>query len=304
MGQKYFIDFENRTGKTWTLGVFMTLPDSVGLESVAWLQTTAPDGGDTGVDWTIDYQAMLADYKQEAGRGVYKASQRKDTLLGKKWKVIYQEGVQQLVEDGKAERDDTILIYNDSNETASPGMGMSGEGSVFKREILSGTAAQFVVKPTYYIGLFNDLVRGEVISSNVTVGPEKLQFPEGFNVATITASVKDKKLVLDIQYGRRASVLVADLERQLQARRGQSLFIEGDRATTNTLAPNKTHKWDKGAYKSLSFKWAGPAGEGTCSVKIGEKAESLLPPKDGIDLNEQGGSLTNNTTKTIQYTLK
>ncbi|RJS24029.1 hypothetical protein DRW03_10490 [Corallococcus sp. H22C18031201] len=99
-----YVDFINNTGRTWTMGLYQTLPDSPGLESVSWLQSTAADGGETGVEWTVDYQAMLANYKQIGGRGVYKASQKKGTMLGKRWKVIYSESVQQLVEDGSAER--------------------------------------------------------------------------------------------------------------------------------------------------------------------------------------------------------
>jgi hypothetical protein len=210
------------------------------------------------------------------------------------------------VEDGEAERPDSILIYNDSGETASPGLGMSGQGSVFKREIFSGAAAQFVVKPTYYIGLFNDLVRGEVISSNVIVGPEKIQFPDGFNVATVHASIQGSKLVLDVQYGRRSSVRFEDLERQLKAREGLHEFIEGDRTTNGTLKPGKTHPWKRGQYTSLSFDWANPREPGTssCSVRIGEEAQSLTPPRSNLALDKKAGALTNNTDKTITYTLK
>lgn len=198
MAQAYFVDFNNKSGRTWTLAVFQTYPDSVGLQSVSWLQTKAADGGSSGVSWKVDYQAMLANYKQEGGRGVYKASQKKGSLLGKRWKIVYEEGLQQLVADGDADRPDQIIIANESGELACPGIGMSGEGAVFKRDVYSGSSAQFIVKPTYWVGLFNDVVRGEVISSNVVVGPVALKFEEGRNRATVNADVRGGSIALDI----------------------------------------------------------------------------------------------------------
>lgn len=307
MAESYYIDFVNNSGKTWTMGVYQTLPDSIGLESVSWLQTAVPDGGESGVSWNIDYLAMLANYNQTGGKGVYKASQKKTTSLGKRWKIVYKDGVQQLVEDGNADRADQIYIFNESGETASPGFGMSGQGSVYKREIFSGTGAQFVVKPTYWVGLFNQLVLGEVISSNVTVGPEKIQFGEGQNLATVTAKIDGSTLKMDIKYGRMTSLSMDLVNARINAMNLQQQRLsrgeEAVDAVNGTLTAGNSHPWSARTFDHLSFDWVGTVGSGTCSVKIGDVATSYSVPQADIPLDKKEGKLTNNTDKTIKYKL-
>ncbi len=72
-----------------------------------------------------------------------------------------------------------------------------------------------------------------------------------------------------------------------------------------SLAAGKTTTWDKNQYSRLSFDWAGPAGSGTVSVKIGEgAATSYSVPQANLAIDRtQKGKLTNNTDKTINYTL-
>jgi len=309
MADSYYVDFINKSGRTWTMGVYQTLPDSLGLESVSWLQTTVADGGESGVAWEIDYLAMLANYRQLGGKGVYKASQKKTTSLGKKWKIVYKEGVQQLVEDGAADRPDQIYIFNDSGETATPGFGMSGQGSVFKREIFSGTGAQFIVKPTYWVGLFNQLVLGEVISSNVTVGPEKIQFGEGQNLATVTARVDGSTLKMDIKYGRLTALSMDHVNARIDAMSRQrrehgEVDEDEDNATSGTLRDGDSHPWAARTYDHLSFDWVSTVGTGKCSVKLGDDAAtSYSVPQADIAVNQKSGKLTNNSGKTIKYKL-
>jgi len=78
---------------------------------------------------------------------------------------------------------------------------MSGNPSVYKWNLTSGAAAQFQVTPTYYVGLFNELRLGQVITSNVIVGPEVLRYPAGVLQATVTADLDGDSLILSITYG-------------------------------------------------------------------------------------------------------
>ncbi|MGB7442671.1 MAG: hypothetical protein WA919_16530 [Coleofasciculaceae cyanobacterium] len=195
----YYVDFENKTDRTWTMVVYQQLPESIGLESVAWKKTTAPRGGFTGVEWELDYIVSLANYKQDGGIGVYKASQELETALGKKWTIVDKDGVQQLEETGKA-KDGYIEIVNKSKQLANPGVGMSDSPAVYKRKTLGGSTAQFQVTPTYYVGLFNNVELGTVISSNVIVGPLKIQFPSGMNKGVLTAVLDGESIKLDLTY--------------------------------------------------------------------------------------------------------
>ncbi|AOY80604.1 hypothetical protein BJP36_12415 [Moorena producens JHB] len=206
----YSVDFKNQTDRTWTMVVFQEIPDSIGLDSVAWKKTTVPRSGESGVDWDIEYIVALANYKQTGGVGVYKASQKFNNIsLGSKWKVVFKDGVQQLEPDGDAEKPELIVINNESNQLADVGIGMSGDASVYKRDVYSGSGGQFKVTPTYYVGIFNDLVLGTVISSNVIVGPLKVQFPSGMNKAVLTATLDGSTLKLALTY---QNALVANYE--------------------------------------------------------------------------------------------
>jgi hypothetical protein len=210
----YYLDFNNNTQQTWTMGVWQTLPESPGLDSVSWKQSAAPKGGSTGVSWEIDYWALVADYKQTSGIGVYKASQKLPTLLGRKWNIVMQDGVQQL-EDVGTYTDGHLLLSNVSGQVASPGIGMSGSGSVFKRNIPSNASAQFSVKPKYWAGLFNKLVVGEVISSNVIVGPLEVVYPSGNNLGLLTAFMDGETIRMTLGYGTGLSMSMSEVRARI-----------------------------------------------------------------------------------------
>jgi len=198
----YYVNFANMTDRTWTMAVYQTFPESPGLDSVAWKRTTVPTHGFSGVDWTVEYNVALADYAQTTPLGVYTASQVLDTQLGSEWEVIFQDEVQQLNFVGSLGSDlrEYIVIHNDSGLVANPGIGMSGYGSAYQRDVLSNNAAQFKVTPVYWVGLFRSVVLGEVISSNVEAGPLRLEFDGGNNVADISAYRKGDSMELATVY--------------------------------------------------------------------------------------------------------
>ncbi|HEV2913164.1 MAG TPA: hypothetical protein VGX92_07600 [Pyrinomonadaceae bacterium] len=72
-----------------------------------------------------------------------------------------------------------------------------------------------------------------------------------------------------------------------------------------TLSSNSNTTWDKNKVKSVSFDWADKRNPGTgkVSVKLGDAARSYDVPQTSVAVDNQAGSLTNNTTKTISYTL-
>lgn len=74
-----------------------------------------------------------------------------------------------------------------------------------------------------------------------------------------------------------------------------------------SLPINASHKWEKkDKYTKLSFDWADPKnrGDGTVSVTIGDEPScSKSVPQANIDISNKSGKITNNTDKTINYTL-
>jgi len=213
----YYCNFKNETDQTWTMAVYQTLPDSIGLDSVSWKQTTVPHSGFSGVKWEVDYNVATADYQQTGGIGVYTASQVLSSLLGKQWDCVFADNVQQLKEAGNAPQGNQIIINNKSNRLANLGVGMSGQGSLFKKGVLSGASAQFTVTPTYWAGLFNQVQLGQVISSNITVGPLKLEYPNGLNAATVTARLDGDNILLKVEYGSQVSVSQAIIQERIKS---------------------------------------------------------------------------------------
>jgi hypothetical protein len=225
----YYIDFNNNTDMTWTMGVYQELPNSIGLESVSWKQTTVPTMGSSGVEWEVDYNVAIANYKQIGGIGVYKASQTLVTELGSVWECVFKDNVQQLVQSSGTAPADSIIIKNNSNQMGNLGIGMSGQGSVFKKNVVSGATAQFQVTPTYYAGLFNNLVLGEVISSNVSVGPQKIVFPDGMNSATVNATMSGNTIKMSVSYSQVSQVSREVLDRLLSIQQERTgILLEHD----------------------------------------------------------------------------
>jgi hypothetical protein len=225
----YYIDFNNNTDMTWTMGVYQELPNSIGLESVSWKQTTVPTMGSSGVEWEVDYNVAIANYKQIGGIGVYKASQTLVTELGSVWECVFKDNVQQLVQSSGTAPADSIIIKNNSNQMGNLGIGMSGQGSVFKKNVVSGATAQFQVTPTYYAGLFNNLVLGEVISSNVSVGPQKIVFPDGMNCATVNDTMSGNTIKMSVSYSQVSQVSREVLDRLLSIQQERTgILLEHD----------------------------------------------------------------------------
>lgn len=80
---------------------------------------------------------------------------------------------------------------------------------------------------------------------------------------------------------------------------------------TNTLQGGLTHSWEKKEkYQTLTFKWVNtpPATDGKCTVKVdGQPTAYKIPQQTPLTITKDGkpaaGSLRNNATDTIEYTL-
>ncbi|KAB7704680.1 hypothetical protein GBN32_17375 [Plesiomonas shigelloides] len=201
-GTEYSIDFQNDTPDTWTLCVYQTLPDSPGLDSVSWKQTTVPSSGESGVEWSISYLAAIVDYKQTGGKGVYKASQKKTTTLGEQWDVVFKDNVQQLIESGPT-TDGQLLINNKSGLLSNLAIGMDGSIALVKRNVYNENSAQFNVKPKYWVALYSNLTQGEVISGNQLHEPIEVVFGKGETNKKFIARIDGHTFVFEEENSQR-----------------------------------------------------------------------------------------------------
>ncbi|MGB0524319.1 MAG: hypothetical protein ACPGJS_15220 [Flammeovirgaceae bacterium] len=194
---RYTIEFENKTDETWTFCVYQDYPNSPGIQSVAWKQTTIPTQGVSGVEWATQYQACVVDYKQIGGRGVFKASQTLNARLGQYWKCTFKDKVQQLLLDGRADDGDQLVIANQSNLKANLGIGMDGDVAAVKADVLNNNSAQFEATPKYYVAVYKDLTHGEIITSNQLHEPVEVSFEGGLTSKRFRAAGKGDTFVLE-----------------------------------------------------------------------------------------------------------
>jgi hypothetical protein len=183
----YTLDFINDTPDTWVFSVYQTLPESPGLKSLSWKQTTIPRGGESGVQWTVDYLVSILNYRQIGGKGVYRASQKLGTSLGQAWDAVFDAGTQQLVEAGNAPTKGQVIINNKSGQLADLGIGMDGDVALVQAGVYAGAGANFEVEPTYWVAMYKDIVKGEVISGAQVAGPIKVKFLNGATSITYRA---------------------------------------------------------------------------------------------------------------------
>ncbi|MBC8754663.1 hypothetical protein H2O64_08250 [Kordia sp. YSTF-M3] len=196
MSTNYSIEFGNETNDTWTLCIYQKFPESPGLESVSWKQTRVPKGGNSALQWNINYSACLVNYKQNNSKGVYSASQKLYTDLGKKWSCVFKEGVQQLESDGTAELGH-LVIENKSLKRADLGIGVDGDLALVQKNVYSANSAQFIAKPKYYAALFRNLTKGEVISGNEIHPPIEVVFDGGQTEKKFIAKVEGSKFIFE-----------------------------------------------------------------------------------------------------------
>jgi hypothetical protein len=197
---RYSIAFRNETDRVFTMGVYQTLSGAVHVDSVSWLQVTVAPGAERAVEWFPPYDVVLGRYDQQGNRAIYEPVQLLPAEPGTAWEVVFENGVQQLRPAGQA-RGGRIALTNRSERAADVGIGQSNHASVYRRSLNSGATTDFAVSSaSIYVGLFTNLSAGEIIANNVVAGPEAVSFGRTETQATLTASVRNQSIVLQLVY--------------------------------------------------------------------------------------------------------
>jgi hypothetical protein len=192
----YSVKFVNdkSTKQTWTMAIYQTIPNMGVFDNVAWKQVSVPSSGTRSVDWTLLYNSAMADFFSAGDIGVYELIQILNSDLGRSWQVVNSDGVQQLKPLGTAPAG-YIFITNNSGIKANAGIGIDNVGSIYQRNLSSGSTAQFMVTPRYYASIFNNVVPGQVISTaSPATDPVEVIFRGGLTSVTLTAFVEGETL--------------------------------------------------------------------------------------------------------------
>lgn len=208
-GDRRSITFNNQTDRTWTMAIYQTLPKSTNLDSVSWQQVTVAESGVNSISWANTFNAVIASYTDSEGKQLYKAFQLPAASPGSAWKIVMKGGILQLQADGSAPLSTQIQIANVSGQLANPGLGMDGKGAVYQQGLFSGLSVLFETSPLLWVGLFDLISPGEVITGGLNrkvsfmttmAGPWALKYPAGQNGATLKAWIENSSLQTSLEY--------------------------------------------------------------------------------------------------------
>jgi len=197
----YSLTVRNHTSRSWTACVYQELSEARAFETLAWLTATAAPGAGARLQWTTAVAVVLGNIAKGTNRSLYLAREQVGSETGTTWRVTNSEGRQRLERTRDAPLSDHICITNESGRVASPGVAVSGSPVCFAPRLLSGATAQFVVRPAYYVGLFDDIRAGEIIRRPVP-RPLPLKFgPHVTRDATLDLREEGPNLVVDLRPG-------------------------------------------------------------------------------------------------------
>ena len=199
----YTITFNNKTTKTWHIGVYQKHPDFPG-KSIVWKKKrVARHTEGVKLYFTLKYGVLVA--------GRDGGTEKEDAELGKAYQVKAVED--DWAFDPKAIQDipnaDMIYVYNKIDlpqhsflrgtygppkvlEEEGADEGGADEGGMYpikigftidgdqiapmKKDVVKGTKAIFQVHPTYFLALYDSVTIGQMIDSGVSGDPIEVRF--------------------------------------------------------------------------------------------------------------------------------
>ncbi|MGE8534565.1 MAG: hypothetical protein ACN6OJ_08275 [Chryseobacterium sp.] len=192
----YSVNFENQTPDTWTLCVYQLLPDTMNVDVVAWKLVKVPANSISSIKWETADLVCIADYKHTGGKGYFMPYQYMRSYLGEKWNCVVKDGIKQL-EDGGKGPEGQLLLFNNALQLANLGIGMDHDITAVKRNVYSGTMVQFVVKPKYYVALFDDIRKGQIIRGDQINGPLEVNFQNGQYEKSYVARIEGSTFIFE-----------------------------------------------------------------------------------------------------------
>lgn len=197
----YYITFKNETFETeWDFAVYQEPPSNRGLVPVVWMVCPVSAQRQGKREFTLTYGIALA---EKAGN-IWKASQNRPAVLGKKYEVKFAFGSNEPYVDPNPIGDsvkDQISVWNNTNTVLDIGVTLSG-GLVLVQEGVPGNAmALFNMPSKYYIILYNYTEKGRVVnvrrlSQEVVLGPVELQYTDGYTKAEVSVVLDNGREIL------------------------------------------------------------------------------------------------------------
>ena len=186
----YSIECVNATSQAYHFGVYQKYPDSMGLTSVVWKERPVPPMGSipstASVDWVMSYGASISDF--DKNNSTWTGEQVIAAELGKVYDIVSEGGVPMINPTPSGPTNPSqIVIKNSTNTVMNPGFALDYNLIAVKTGTDAGEQAQFSVHPTYYVGCYRDIKLGQLVDSDIALGPVEVKFTEGYTEFQVKA---------------------------------------------------------------------------------------------------------------------
>lgn len=307
-GTQYSVVFVNNSDQTGSACIYQQDPN-IGVPdvmSLAWFSQIAAPTTTVVFQWTINYNFVWSETGNLVPGVVFTASQTWDADLSSNNQVTFtNNGGAYTFQNLTAGPSQGNLYIQQAGtipaDQASVGVGMSGFGT-FVVQAEPNMNLIFTPQPEYWI-TFGNYIQGQVMDITEVSNPGQIQFPA--NVYSMTATLNSDNTWTIQPTSTANAQFVKAKRRHPELAWGQDPeALEAGASKSGTLKPNDSTSWDKNKYASLEVDWADShnPGTGKVSVRLGDSAMSYAVPNN-VDVDNKSGKLTNNTTKTISYTL-
>lgn len=201
---EYSATLDNQTQTTWTLVIYLILPSSPTLSSVAWKLASAAPTGTKAVTWDDGLGVALA----TLSGNVYQQNLVQASDAGKAWKVVTQSGAQQFQADGSSMTPTTLQVDNAAGQPVDAGFALGGTGAVYRAGLLSGSNVLFDTAPQVWALLADNAQQGEIVYEAASramligtfVGPQQVRFPASQPNLVVTATQSGGSVSMALTY--------------------------------------------------------------------------------------------------------
>ncbi len=199
----YSIKFLNDTTDDYYFAVYQDFPDSPGLRSVAWQVRAVSARGykatSSTVSWTTSYGISIANW--DSDQKEYTGEQQQHAELGNTYEVIARgefPGINPASTGKTAEG--LIAFENNTDPAIDLDMGFTVAGNIVavQPKVHSQEATVFDVHQSYYVALYRNIKLGQLVDSNVKLGPVEVIFGDGTTSKTVSAYMDAGKRKLKV----------------------------------------------------------------------------------------------------------
>jgi hypothetical protein len=198
----YTINVENyMKDEGWDFGIYTKYNSDPGVANLAWQVLPTSPGTDispyhTSTSWPMSFFVSLSYVSQD---GIWHASTSLPAELGNDYLVEKDtsSGALQIVPGPKNEQPNVVKLISNVDQSLNLGFGIKEDLAAVVGTKHASENAEFNVHPTYYVGIYRNLVVGQNITSAESASvTQKVTFTDNNYTATLAVKLVSGKTTL------------------------------------------------------------------------------------------------------------